>query len=75
MFLGWYDDTRKKDPREKIEEAVERYIAKFGAHPDLCLVNPADLTQYDGVEVKAVSYIRPNHFWVGQADKAESIAA
>jgi hypothetical protein len=68
MFLGWYDDTRKKDPREKIEEAVERYIAKFGSHPDLCLVNAADLTQYDGVEVKAVDYIRPNHFWVGQAD-------
>jgi len=76
MFLGWYDDTRKKDPREKIEEAVERYVAKFGTQPDLCLVNAADLTQFDGLEVKVTSYIRPNHFWVGQSDsQVDSMAA
>ena len=74
MFLGWFDDTRKKDPHEKIEEAVERYVAKFGTQPDLCLLNAADLTQYDGLEIKVVDYVRPNHFWVGQANPVEQAA-
>jgi len=70
MFLGWFDDTRKKDPHEKIEEAVERYVAKFGLNPDICLLNAADITQYDGIEIKVVDYVRPNHFWVGRAEQA-----
>jgi hypothetical protein len=68
MFLGWFDDTRKKDPHEKIEEAVERYVAKFGTNPDICLLNAADITNYDGLEIKVVEYVRPNHFWVGRAE-------
>lgn len=70
MFLGWFDDDRKKASKIKIEEAIERYVAKFGDKPTLCLCNAADATACDGLEVKAVSYVRPNHFWVGQADKA-----
>ena len=68
MFLGWFDDTRKKDPHEKIEEAIERYVAKFGSQPNLCLLNAADATGFDGLEVKVVDYVRPNHFWVGRAE-------
>ena len=75
MFLGWFDDTRKKDPREKIEEAVERYVAKFGDQPELCLLNAADVTKFDGLEIKVVDYVRPNHFWVGRADTPDAIAA
>ena len=68
MFLGWFDDTPKKGVHEKIEEAVERYEAKFGQVPNVCLVNVANLEAYDGVEVRAVEYVRPNHFWVGKVD-------
>jgi len=75
MFLGWFDDTRKKDPHEKIEEAIERYVAKFGLHPEICLLNAADITQYEGLEIKVVDYVRPNHFWVGRAEQAEQAAA
>jgi hypothetical protein len=75
MFLGWFDDTRKKDPREKIEEAVERYVAKFGTQPELCLLNAADATKFDGLEIKVVDYVRPNHFWVGRADTPDALAA
>jgi hypothetical protein len=74
MFLGWFDDDRKKTPKSKIEEAIERYVAKFGDNPTLCLLNQADLTAYDGLEVKVVSYVRPNHFWVGRADSGELAA-
>lgn len=68
MFLGWFDDTRKKDSHDKIEEAIERYTAKFGTAPNLCLLNAADNTPYEGLEIKVVDYVRPNHFWVGRSD-------
>ncbi|HEY0071861.1 MAG TPA: hypothetical protein VGE04_18020 [Chloroflexia bacterium] len=67
MFLGWFDDTPKKSAAEKLDEAVERYLAKFGEKPDLCLVNQKDATTHAGMEVKVVEYVRPNHFWVGKA--------
>jgi hypothetical protein len=72
MFLGWFDDTRKKDPKEKIEEAAERYAAKFGEAANLCLLNAADATTMDGFEIKVVDYVRPNHFWVGRAEGAST---
>ena len=68
MFLGWFDDTPKKSVAEKIREAVERYIAKFGEAPNVCLVNAGDAIAYDGVEVRTVEYVRPNHFWVGKVE-------
>ncbi len=74
MFLGWFDDDRKKTAKTKIEEAIERYVAKFGENPNLCLLNQADMTNYDGLEVKVVSYVRPNHFWVGRAEPGERAA-
>jgi hypothetical protein len=74
MFLGWFDDSKKKPPAEKIEEAVERYIAKFGEAPTVCLVNEADATQYRGLEVRVAPYVRPNHFWVGREEPTEEVA-
>lgn len=68
MFLGWYDDTPKKSVQEKLDEAVERYLMKFGEAPDLCLVNQKDLTERPDLEVRAVEYVRPNHFWVGKSE-------
>ncbi len=72
MFLGWFDDTKQKSATKKIEEAVERYVAKFGEAPDICLVSQTDLTTYDGVEVKVADYVRPNHFWVGRGELLET---
>lgn len=68
MFLGWFDDTPKKSAADKLEEAVERYRGRFGESPDLCLINEKDATTRDGIEVRVVEYVRPNHFWVGKAE-------
>jgi hypothetical protein len=75
MFLGWFDDSKKKTPAEKIEEAVERYIAKFGEAPAVCLVNEADATEFRGLEVKVAPYVQPNHFWVGREEPTEQAEA
>jgi len=66
MFLGWFDDTPKKSEATKIEEAIERYMTKFGQVPNVCLVNASNFTPYKGLDVRAVEYVRPNHFWVGR---------
>lgn len=70
MYLGWYDDTPKKSAEEKIEEAVQRFIAKFGERPTVCLVSPGSAVGFDGLEVKTAAYVRPNHFWVGREEPA-----
>lgn len=77
MFLGWYDDTPKKSAEQKIEEAIERFVSKFGEQPDVCLVNAANMVGIEGIEVKTASYVRPNHFWVGkeEAPVGASLAA
>ncbi|MEP6774602.1 MAG: hypothetical protein ABJA50_03320 [Chloroflexota bacterium] len=74
MFLGWFDDDRKKTAHVKIEEAVERYVSKFGGAPTHCLCNAADAIAYDGLEVKVVQYVRPNHFWIGSLEPSELAA-
>ena len=60
-----------RDDRERlldIQEAVERYVAKFGETPNVCLVSAGETAQIEGIEVKPVEYVRPNHFWVGRSE-------
>jgi hypothetical protein len=82
MFLGWYDPDKKKPARQKLEEAVERYVEKFGHAPATCLTNPADAAELSegkplpAVAVRAVSYIPRWTYYVGVEDEpAEAIAA
>ncbi|MEJ7652430.1 MAG: hypothetical protein WKH64_03275 [Chloroflexia bacterium] len=65
MFLMWFDDTKKKPVEEKILEGIERYVQRFGAAPDVCLVNPSEVVQAQGIAVRATHYVRPNHYWFG----------
>ena len=66
MFLGWFDDDRKKRPEQKIAEGVERFKEKFGYMPSICLVNEADAgCVVDGIEVVVKPFIRKSHYWIG----------
>ena len=76
MFLGWYDPDKKRKPREKLTEAVERYQDKFGRLPKFCLTSPQDATDLAApsrkypklpVEVHSRSYIARYTFYVGEA--------
>jgi hypothetical protein len=79
MFLGWYDPDRKKPARQKLAEAIERYVEKFGAAPELCLTNPADKADLDiatkafpeapTVPVETAPYIPRWTFYVGVRDE------
>jgi hypothetical protein len=74
MYLGWFDDDRKKTTHAKIEEAFERYVSKFGDAPTHCLCNAADAIDYDGLEIKVVQYVPRNHFWIGSVEPGEIAA-
>jgi hypothetical protein len=74
MFLGWYDPDKKKPARQKVEEAIDRYVEKFGGDPVACLTSVADAaelasdTKSPGLLVKGVNYIPRFTFYVGVED-------
>lgn len=70
MYLAWFDADRKKPTVQKIAEAHERYLAKFGRQPLVCLVNPEDAVEGAVVELRPLRHIGRNCFWIG-ADEAE----
>jgi hypothetical protein len=77
-YWGWYDDDRRKEPAQKIAEAVEAYHEKFRLAPNVVLVHEADLAPYPGVTVRVVPFMRRYNFWVGwetEQVEAEPLAA
>jgi hypothetical protein len=71
MFLGWYDPDKRKSTATKVEEAVERYVEKFGSAPSLCLTSATDAGELTGktdLPVRAVSYIGRYTYYVGVED-------
>jgi hypothetical protein len=73
MFLGWYDADKKTPITAKVDDALERYIEKFGSHPDMILMNSEGFEEVraefvDRYQVRAVSYIPTNTFYVGVED-------
>ncbi len=75
MYLAWFDADRKKPVTEKIAEARERYLAKFGAEPAVCLVNPADAVPGTPVELRPAAYISRNCFWIGVDEREAPLPA
>ena len=85
MFLGWYDPDRKKAPRQKLEEAMERYEEKFGKPARVVLTNPEDaeaLRQpsraYPGaapVKIREVRYVARWTMYLGTDKDLRQLAA
>lgn len=73
MYLAWFDADRKKTTTQKIAEAHQRYVAKFGRQPLVCLVHPEDVVEDETVEIRPLNYIGRNCFWIG-ADETDERA-
>ena len=52
-----------------MQRAVDYYRQKYGAAPDLCLVNTATFAEEEKsvgpVKVQRTRTVLPHHFWVG----------
>ncbi len=77
--LLWFDDDPRRPFEVKVEEAVERYIEKFGDQPNTCFVNPQtlprDIRFHAGVTIRPLATVLPDHFWIGLSheDEVESV--
>ncbi|MCP4361972.1 MAG: hypothetical protein GY796_28510 [Chloroflexi bacterium] len=70
MQIGmlWLDDDQKRPLEEKVQRAVEYYWEKYGRWPELCLVNPTEISdkmRVGKVEVTSRRTVLPHHFWLG----------
>ena len=71
QFFVWYDDTPKKLPGDKLQEAIVAYVARFQIAPSLVLVNVADKLELANVVVRCERTVQPNTFWLGYDDQVE----
>jgi hypothetical protein len=74
MFLVWYDGDRKRPLRAKVEAAAERYQERFGAAPELVLLNPAQAgeeAEIAGIPVRTTPLVSPNHLYIGREEAGE----
>lgn len=74
MYLAWFDADRKKPVATKIAEAHERYVAKFGRQPLVCLVNPEDVIPDAAITLRPLPSIGRNCFWIGSDEDVEEEA-
>jgi hypothetical protein len=68
----WYDNDRKKRASIKIDEAVERFVEKYGRQPAVVLVNPGEQVEGVMLPVMARTTVAKDHFWVGDDEDAEA---
>lgn len=67
MILCWFDDSTKPTDA-KITEAIGAYIDRFGCRPNMLLVHESVTATVAGIQVRPVTYVRRNNFWVGWED-------
>jgi hypothetical protein len=75
VFLMWYDNDRKKPARAKIDEAVERFVEKYGRQPALVLVHPEEAVDEAALPVATRATVGRHQFWVGEPDEAAASVA
>jgi hypothetical protein len=73
----WFDNSPKKTLTEKVREAREFYINKYGAFADCCMVAPGEVDGelvVDGVTVTPRRGMTPGHLWIGKKEKSDAKA-
>ena len=68
--LLWYDADDTLDDR--VQRAIDRYVAKFACPPNTCFVHPADYgdgVTIDGIRVVSHPSVLRNHLWIGERDE------
>ena len=69
--LLWYDAAKWRTLEEKVQQAAERYVEKYGRRPNTCFVHPEDLgdrvVKVKDCKVIASPTVLRYHFWIGEA--------
>jgi len=77
MDIGmlWFDNDPKSELSNKVVEAANYYLSKYGEKPNLCFVHPS-MIQGSSVDagqivVESNNTVLPHHFWIGVQQKEE----
>ena len=67
MYLAWFDPS-KLPAADKIMAGLAAYLARFDRPARTVLVNVVDLPlgRISGVDVRAVPWVRPDTFYIGE---------
>ena len=71
MNIGmlWFDNDTTTDLAAKVRAAADYYRVKYGKAANLCFVHPSMLNEplqtTEGIEVRTLHWVLPNHFWIG----------
>ena len=72
MDLGmlWYDDDKRRPLAEKIRQAAEYYLKKYGQVITQCYVHPRMLPEGQALRVAGIRVLPSrvvvmNHMWLG----------
>lgn len=70
-YLGWYDDNPKHTVRDKVQNAIDAYVQRFGRRPAEVILSAADkaaagVEAVNGAALRVEGYMRPGNFWVGE---------
>lgn len=76
----WFNNDAKLDLDRKVKQAVSYFHDKYGYKPTLCYVHPSMLAGKLGnggeesltigdIELRPLTHVRPNHFWVTLTSK------
>ena len=76
--LLWYDDNPSRSLEEKVHRAATRYHERYGRHPNVCFVNPADFPantsnplDLGDIKVYSLHNVLRHHLWIGVAKQPE----
>jgi hypothetical protein len=69
----WFDNDPKTSLADKVQKAAEHYREKYGAMPDMCMVNPSMLAESEAhvgrVLIRPMRSIMPGHLWIGVEER------
>jgi len=66
-----------KPMSERVQDAAEAYLKKFGVKPSVAYTNPKNLSDHQldvaGVTVRPMREIAPNILWIGVNEVAQQL--
>ncbi|NNJ11645.1 hypothetical protein EKD04_015020 [Chloroflexales bacterium ZM16-3] len=68
LYLVWYDADTRRPAVDRMQDALAAYSRRFNEAPNLVLVSASETVELEGVAVRSVRTVQPNHFWVGHSD-------
>ena len=73
LFLMWYDDSPKHTLAQKVADAHQTYLARFGTAPTLVRINPADVSETFQASacpcpIELAPTVLRNTVWIGQEE-------